>query len=300
MITSVGEVLVDMIAAEEGSLTGVKLFEKHPGGAPANVAVGLARLGVPVSLVSKVGRDPFGDFLVERLRKEGVDVRHVLADGFKHTGVVFVQLKGAKPEFMLYDGVAYFNIRTEELARVPSSDLVHFGTVLFAREPSRSAVFSFLKRVREEGAILSYDVNLRRGLWREEGDMLRDVERAIRMADVIKVGDEEMKYLEQHGVNVISARLVAITMGERGCEIHHGGECVNIPAYPVNPVDTTGAGDAFMAALLAWLWRGGLSLSLNREEIEEMGKFANRIAALSTLSRGAWSVPQVKPQTLLV
>jgi len=292
MITSIGEVLIDMIAVEEGPLEGVKVFEKHPGGAPANVAVGLARLGVPVALVSKVGDDPFGRFLVEKLREEKVDVSNVLIDEVKHTGVTFVQLRGAKPEFMLYDGVAYFNIKPEELIKVPPSDLMHFGSVLFSREPSRSSLFRYLRKARESGAILSYDVNLRRDLWKDERSMIKDVERAVKLADIIKLSDSELSYLERRGIYVFDAPLVAVTKGERGCEIHHDGEHVDVPAYPVKPVDTTGAGDAFTAALLAWLWRGGLSLSLNREEMREMGRFANRVAALSTLRRGAWSVPR--------
>lgn len=134
MIVSIGEVLIDFIATEEGNLKDVKSFEKHPGGAPANVAVGLSRLGVESGLVSKVGDDPFGEFLLERLRDEGVRT-FIARDEEKHTGVVFVQLIGAKPEFILYDGVAYFNLLPEDIPLdvLEKSEAVHFGSVLFAR-----------------------------------------------------------------------------------------------------------------------------------------------------------------------
>lgn len=113
MIFSIGEVLIDFIAKEEGALKDVIEFEKHPGGAPANVSVGLARLGVKCALISKVGADSFGEFLINALEREGVEIKYISQDIEKHTGIVFVQLIGAKPEFILYDGVAYFNMKLD-------------------------------------------------------------------------------------------------------------------------------------------------------------------------------------------
>ncbi len=298
MIASIGEVLIDFIALQEGKLKDVKSFEKHPGGAPANVAVGLSRLGVESALVSKVGDDPFGDFLLERLRKEGVKT-YVLQDAEKHTGVVFVQLIGAKPEFILYDGVAYFNLKEEEIPIdvLMKSEAIHFGTVMFAREPSRSAVFKTLEKLK--GRVpLSYDVNIRPDLWRgREEEMLRDVERALRLAEIVKVGDEELEYLKNNGINVedFDFKLLAVTMGERGSELMSGDAKVHIPAYRVEPVDTTGAGDAFTAALLTGLhYSNLLGDSIDEEHLRKIGRFANLVAAISTTRRGAWSVPKIE------
>ena len=277
----------------------MRSFEKHPGGAPANVAVGLARLGVEGALISKVGEDPFGDFLLERLRKEGVKT-FIARDPEKHTGIVFVQLIGAKPEFILYDGVAYFNLKREDVdaEALGGSELLHFGSVLFAREPSRSTLFSVLGGLKGE-LTLSYDVNIRPDLWRgREEEMLKDIERALKLADIVKLGDGELAYLEGNGVDLESFdfRLVAITKGAEGSELRSGGIRVHVPAYKVEPLDTTGAGDAFMSALLAGLHYSGLLASggLEREELETIGRFANLIASLSTTKRGAWSVPRIE------
>ena len=304
MMVSIGEVLIDFIALQEGKLKDVKSFEKHPGGAPANVAVGLARLGVESALVSKVGDDPFGDFLLERLNEEGVKT-FIPRDPEKHTGVVFVQLIGAKPEFILYDGVAYFNLKPEDVEAVllENAEVVHFGTVLFAREPSRSTVFDVLECLRGK-VPLSYDVNIRPDLWRgREEEMLRDIERALKLADIFKLGDGELAYLEEMGIDLenFDFKLVAITKGAEGSELRSGGVRVHIPAYKVEPVDTTGAGDAFMAALLAGLHYSALPAKegLEREEMERIGRFTNLIAALSTTQRGAWSVPKMEEIALM-
>ncbi|HHI01467.1 carbohydrate kinase [Thermococcus aggregans] len=299
MIYAIGEVLIDFIAKEEGKLKNVKEFEKHPGGAPANVVVGLRKLGIKSGLISKVGADPFGEFLIEALKKEGVETKYIVKDVNKHTGIVFVQLIGAKPEFILYDGVAYFNLKKEEIEWdfTKDAELLHFGSVLFAREPSRSTVFDVLRKVK--GKIpLSYDVNIRLDLWREkEGEMLRDIEEALRLADIVKIGDEELSYLDKNGITLEDFRfdLMAITKGAKGSTIIHKDISVNVPSFKVKPVDTTGAGDAFMAALLASLsYMGKLNkLEFSKEQLEELGSFANLVAALSTTKRGAWSVPNL-------
>ena len=300
MILAVGEILIDFIAQQEGQLKDVGSFEKHAGGAPANVVVALSRLGVPSALISKVGADPFGDFLMEKLGNEGVSTEYILRDYEKHTGVVFVQLIGARPEFILYDGVAYFNIKKDDLSSVDieKADLVHFGSVLFAREPSRSTTLDFLKEARKH-VPLSYDVNIRLDLWKgREEEMFKDIEQGLKLAHIIKIGDEETHYLKEHGINIedFDFRLLAVTKGSRGSELYHEGTEVSISPYRVQPVDTTGAGDAYMAALLASLWhlKKLKTLELSREELEKTGRFANLVAALSTLRRGAWSVPKIE------
>ncbi|WP_297435871.1 carbohydrate kinase [Thermococcus sp.] len=304
MIASIGEVLIDFIALQEGKLKDVKSFEKHPGGAPANVAVGLSRLGVESALVSKVGDDPFGDFLIERLTDEGVKT-FIPRDPERHTGVVFVQLIGARPEFILYDGVAYFNLKPEdvETALLERAEVVHFGSVLFAREPSRSTLFGILEELKGK-VPLSYDVNIRLDLWRgREDEMLQDIERALKLVDIVKLGDGELAYLRDNGISPedFDFKIFVVTLGAEGSELRSGGAGVHIPAYRVEPVDTTGAGDAFMAALLAGLHYSNLlgENSIDEEHLRKIGRFANLVAALSTALRGAWSVPKMEEIVLM-
>ncbi|AEC52587.1 sugar kinase [Pyrococcus sp. NA2] len=292
MMYTIGEVLIDLIAREEGDLGNVRVFEKHPGGAPANVAVGLSRLGIRPALISKVGDDPFGDFLVEKLKEEGVETKFIVKDKERHTGVVFVQLIGAKPQFILYDGVAYFNLKEEDIdwSFLDNAELLHFGSVLLAREPARSTLFKILKRARN--VIVSYDVNIREDLWRGKEDEMTDyINKAIDFANIVKVSEEEFKYIRE-----VEDKLLIITRGERGCTIIWENMKVEVPTFKVTPVDTTGAGDAFMAGFLASLnYMGKLeNFTFSRDELIEAGKFANLVASLSTTKRGAWSAPTLE------
>jgi len=293
--------LIDFIAVEEADLKYVKTFEKHPGGAPANMVVGLRRLNVPSGLISKVGRDAFGEFLVEKLREEGVETRYISYDHERNTGVVFVQLKQAEPSFLLYDHVAYFNLRMDDVDEsfLGMADLLHFGGVLLAREPSRSTSLELTRMARSRGIPTSFDANIRPNLWAGRMDeLIRCMEEALNCADIVKLGRGEKRFLEEHGVDVegFDVKLIAVTKGSEGSELMHAGQRVSIPAYRVEAIDPTGAGDAYMAALLASLYSMNKlrELALNEVELRLAGRFANIVAALSTTRRGAWSVPRVE------
>uniref|UniRef100_UPI0001849D31 Uncharacterized sugar kinase PH1459 n=1 Tax=Pyrococcus horikoshii TaxID=53953 RepID=UPI0001849D31 len=288
LIASIGELLIDLISVEEGDLKDVRLFEKHPGGAPANVAVGVSRLGVKSSLISKVGNDPFGEYLIEELSKENVDTRGIVKDEKKHTGIVFVQLKGASPSFLLYDDVAYFNMTLNDINWdiVEEAKIVNFGSVILARNPSRETVMKVIKKIKGS-SLIAFDVNLRLDLWRgQEEEMIKVLEESIKLADIVKASEEEVLYLENQGVEVKGSMLTAITLGPKGCRLIKNETVVDVPSYNVNPLDTTGAGDAFMAALLVGI------LKLKGLDLLKLGKFANLVAALSTQKRGAWSTPR--------
>lgn len=300
MIFAVGELLIDFIAVEDAALKDVRTFEKHAGGAPANVVVGLRRLNVPSALITKVGKDPLGEFLVESLEREGVDTSYIVFDEERRTGISFVQLRKAKPEFVLYDQVAYFNLRLEDIdfSFMEKADLLDFGGVLFAREPSRTTSFKVVERAKDR-IPLSYDVNIRLSLWhgREEA-MIKDIERGLKLADIVKIGDGEKRFLEDRGINFsdYDIKLLAITLGAEGSILVCEGVKAEVPAYRVSPVDTTGAGDAYLAALLASLYSLGKlkEIRLSEEELRLTGRFANIVAALTTLRRGAWTVPRVE------
>jgi len=301
MIFAVGEVLIDFIAVEDVDLRDVKTFEKHPGGAPANMVVGLRRLNVPSGLISKIGRDDFGEFLVGKLREEGVDTRYIVYDDERNTGVVFVQLKQAEPSFLLYDQVAYFNLRIDEVDKsfLDEADLLHFGGVLLAREPSRSTSLELARMGRSRRLPISFDANIRPNLWRGRLDeLIRCMEDAFGCADIVKLGNGEKKFLEKNGVDLedFDIKLIAVTKGREGSELAHSGISVSVSAYRVEAIDPTGAGDAYMAALLASLYSMNKlkDLTLDEQELRLAGRFANIVAALSTTRRGAWSVPEVR------
>ncbi len=300
MIFAIGEVLIDFIAVEPTDLKDVRTFEKHAGGAPANMIVGLRRLNVPAALISKVGDDPFGEFLIERLREEGVDTRYIIRDPEVHTGVVFVQLKQAQPSFVLYDRTAYFTLRSEEVDKsfLKEAELLHFGGVMLSREPSRSTCFEVVEWARSRGIPISFDVNLRPDLWRNRIDELVEcMGKALGLAEIVKLGEGELRFLEDRGIDLRSfgLKLIAVTKGEKGSELIHEGLRIEAPAERVKAIDPTGAGDAYMAALLAGLYALGKlrDLKLDEDELRLIGRFANIVAGISTTRRGAWSVPRI-------
>jgi len=315
-IAAIGEILIDFIAEQEAPLEDVQSFRKFAGGAPANVVVGIRRLGIPVILISKVGNDAFGQFLIKSLQHEGVDTTYVLKDNEYHTGVVFVQLIGAQPEFILYSDVAYNNIKEDEIPKplIQQLKVLHFGSVLFTQEPSRTAVFKTVEYARNFDVLITYDVNIRKDLWRGRiEDMWTDVLTGVKLSDIVKFSDSEILDLaDELGIRdkktdivldilfKLGPKLIIITKGAKGATFYQKLKrkivVIDIPPYPVTPVDTTGAGDAFMAAVIAGIYgfmktRGYPSLT--KRYLYKLGRFAVIVAALSTLHKGAWSVPKI-------
>jgi len=314
-VAAIGEVLIDFIAKEEGPLEKIKDFEKHAGGAPANVMVGLSRLGVSSGLISRVGDDPFGKFLIGALDSEGVDTSQIQIDKEWHTGVVFVQLQQANPEFILYKNVAYNFISYSEidLKYISKLKVLHFGSVLLREEPSRSTTFKAIQYARTHKVTISFDVNIRKDLWKgKEDKMWEDIQKSVELADIAKFSENEfIEFVSQITnsnntndmqklINIVTSlgpKLIIITQGDKGCLIGQKGFSVHIEPYKVKPIDTTGAGDAFMAAIIAGILtnnRVSRLKNLSDEELKELGKFAVVVAALSTLKKGAWSVPTLR------
>ena len=317
-----GEVLIDMIALEEGNLKDVKAFGRFPGGAPANVAVGLKRLGEDPILISKVGNDPLGDFLRESLEREGLRTDLILRSDNYHTGLVFVQLTGAKPEFFLYTPVAYNDIRYEEVMEKLEgiegfqNVIFHVGTVTLVAEPTRSTQLKLMRELKERGSLISVDLNLRKDLWsgREE-DLWRDVKEIVSLSDILKVSDSELMAIAENIYDLAgelldiaervkelsNLRALLVTAGERGSYLIGDITAFSKPFRVKKVVDTTGAGDAFTSALLKFLAHHDLSELISSEEMASLAlDWANLVAATTVLKRGAWSVPKKEDLPLIL
>jgi fructokinase len=276
----------------------VESFSKRPGGAPANVSVGLARLDAAPAFWTRVGADPFGDFLVDALRDNGVPTDLVERDPDAKTSLAFVSLgEDAEREFSFYrDGTADTRMEPGTLAdeTFAEIDWLHVGGVTLADEPSRSATFDTMRRAGEAGATVSFDPNARPELWTDFSfaDSMRE---AFALADVVKVAPEDLSGMNLSGdggaatisreVCDLGPHTALVTLGGEGAygyatadapwgetEAEHGG-------YEVDPVDTTGAGDAFTAGVVTALSSG--------ESLSEALAFANAVAALTTTAEGA-------------
>ncbi len=292
-----GEYLIDFTPAGVNE-AGMHLYARNPGGAPVNVACGCAKLGVSAGVMTGVSRDPFGVFLRDYLGSLGnVDMRGVKEkDG--PTGLAFVTLgPGGERDFAFFrDGCADTLLAPEDIddALLEECSVFHFSSVSLVRGSAREATFHAASRAKELGKTVSFDINYRAPLWDSEAEARRQVERALGLADIVKVSEEEAVLFggsEEGCAEHFCSRgasLTLVTMGGEGSFFDSGRETGKAEAFAVDAVDTTGAGDCFMGAFLSRFIRSGKRVQeLTGSELQEMLVFANAAGALCTTGYGA-------------
>ena len=283
-IVAVGEALWDVFPDE-----------RHPGGAPTNVAFHAARLGDRSSIVTRVGEDEAGEQLVAFLREHGVDTSLVQRDPTRPTGTVSVHFQQGEPCYTITTDVAwdYVSATDEARERVCSADAVCFESLSQRHEVSRRAIHRLLEDARGQ-ALIVFDVNLRPPF--VSADVLRS---SLRVADVVKLGASERDHvcsllgrsdLERWLTHEVGVQAVCVTRGANGASLSTKSENVDVPGVNVDTSsgDAVGAGDAFLAALTHHLVRGA--------DMDTTLKFANRYAALVATKRGA--MPALPPSEL--
>lgn len=295
-VVAVGEILMDLIATRNTiSLFDAPAFTPLPGGAPANVAVGVRRLGGTAAFLGKVGRDDFGMGLRALLQREGVEVRGLRDDPARLTTVAFVALSAShEPRFAFFAG-AHTNLTIADLDRalLREARIVHGGSVALAHEPARAATLAAWAIARQQGAICAYDVNWRPMLWPDATVGVALARQPLALVDVVKLNADELRLLAgQEDLHAAletlatTASLVVVTLGAQGCLYRFQGTISAIAAPSVaTVVDTTGAGDAFMAALLAGLPEH--PAKLGADVVGAIIARACRAGALSTMRAGA-------------
>jgi len=299
---TIGELLIDFVSTTvDLPLEECPAFHKAPGGAPANVAVGLAKLGVEAGFIGKVGDDPFGRFLKRTLEEHGVDTSNLLLDKGVRTTLAFVANRSdGRKEIAFYRHPgADMMLRPEEIdpEYIASADLLHFGSVSLSRSPSREATLKAVRIAREKGLFISYDPNLRLNLWEGPREAKYWIWEAMPFAHVAKLAEEEWEFitdtpsLEEGSERILEAgpKLVVVTRGEKGCYFDNGKARGYVEGFEVDVVDPLGAGDSFVAAMLYALMErdlmGRLS-ELGEAELREVMRFANAAGALATLKVG--------------
>lgn len=293
-----GEALIDMFPTEPGRLADVETLRRAAGGAPANVAVGLARLGAPPLLWTRLGDDPFGEHLADVLEANGVHDDLVAVDDQRKTAHTLVaEDPDADQSFTFFkEGTATF---TMEPGAVPEQRLaevewVHIGGVLLCSEPARSAMFDLVERASDHGCTVSFDPNTRADLWPDESVLAETIERTLGYADVVKTDRDDLDFLlgEPGSLEDVADAIadygphtVFLTRGGEGAyaratpDAPWGGTTVERPAFDVEVVETTGAGDAFLAGSIAGLRETG--------SLAEAVRFAAAVGALATTETGA-------------
>jgi fructokinase len=307
-VLALGELLIDFTPhgiSENGNV----LFERNPGGAPANVLATLSRLGAKTAFIGKVGRDAFGTFLDDTLKKNGIDTSGLQFSDRVNTTLAFVQLTQAGDRsFSFYrDPGADTELEEAEISEdlIRSAKIFHFGSLSLTNEPSRSATYKALDIAKRNGLMVSYDPNLRPSLWKslkEAADMIKS---GLPYADIIKLSEEELEFITgekdlvkgSEMLEDMGIKLILVTLGPKGTFYRHSGATGQLCTYDTKIVDTTGAGDAFLGAALYRL--RGMSPAelpgLGRAEIESLVDFANAAGALAASKKGAISaVPEMR------
>ncbi|MFN8377937.1 MAG: PfkB family carbohydrate kinase [Anaerolineae bacterium] len=292
-ILCMGELLIDFVALESGVTVGdASGFVKAPGGAPANVAVAAARLGLQAGFIGQVGDDPFGRYLAGVLEADGVDVRGLRFSPDARTALAFVSLgPGGERSFVFYrNPSADMLMRPEDvdLSLVDSCRIFHYGSITLIGEPVRSATLATVRRAKAGGKLISYDPNLRMSLWPTAEAAKTGMLLGMQDADVVKVSQEELEFLtEQSHAGALwrdGMKLIIVTHGADGATLYTPRERFTSPGFAVESVDTTGAGDSFVAALLSGMLMYGDEFD---RHLPEIARFANAVGAITTTKKGA-------------
>lgn len=286
-----GDAVVDLIPDGENH------YLKCPGGAPANVAVGVSRLGVEAGFIGRVGNDPLGKFMREVLQAENVSVENMILDDNHRTSTVVVGLDNGERSFtfMVNPSADQF-LEIGDLPEFSQGDFLHCCSIALINDPSRSTTIEAICRVKQAGGYVSFDPNLRESLWKSLDEMKSVVNSVVSMADILKFSEEELTLLTdtdslEEATKTITAqypeKLIIITLGKDGAIYHFNGKSQIVAGKALKPIDTTGAGDAFVSGLLAGLantpdWKDETAL------VEVIRK-ANASGALATTAKGAMS-----------
>jgi len=295
-VVSLGEALIDMIPLDATNMT----YRKSPGGAPANVAVGVARLGSRSSFVGKVGDDVLGTFLRQTLHDCGVDTRQIILTDEARTGLVFVELTadGERDFTFFVNPSADFFLHEREIDEdfIRLHKILHFGSISLIRDPAKTATVKAVHDARKHGLIISYDPNLRLGLWENPTQARNTIVEMFPHVDVLKVSEEELVFLTgqqsiEAGVDALKdygIPLIFVTRGSEGSVAFCRNGKVVVPAMKVEAVDTTGAGDAYVSGILFSLDRyEGNWQDVTLSELERWVRFASVSGGLAASTQGA-------------
>lgn len=299
-----GELLIDFCSTKaDVSLAEAPAFAKAPGGAPANVAVGLKRMGVSSGFLGAVGDDPFGRFLADILRREGVDVSRMPFIPGVRTTLAFVAVRSdGKQDFTFYRHPgADMRLAPEHVDEqyLGAARALHYGSISRIDESPRAATDKACRIARERGLLVSYDPNLRRALWPDDDLAREQIRRGFEGATVAKVSEEEWEFITgttdlaggAKGMFDAGVRLVVRSEGARGASFVTRRAGGHVDGFQVEPVEFTGAGDAFVACLVCRLlepWSRGVKPDeLDEATLRRFVRDANAVGALTTTKPGA-------------
>ena len=312
-VLALGELLIDF--TENGiSGQGNTIFEANPGGAPCNVMAMLNKLGHKTAFMGKVGVDVFGNKLKAVLDEVGIDTSALVMDADVRTTLAFVQtFADGDRDFSFYRNPgADMMLKEEELKTdmFSACEIFHFGTLSMTHDEVRRATKKAIALAKENGALVSFDPNLRPPLWPSLDLAKEQVAYGLGQCDILKISDNEIQWFTgkedyDEGIAVLQETyhipLILLSLGREGSRAYYKGLRVEkAPYLQENTIETTGAGDTFGGSCLHFVLKYGLD-NLDEEKLLEMLSFANGAASLITTRKGALKVmPEVDEVNKLI
>lgn len=301
-VVALGELLVDF--TENGMSAQMNpVFEANPGGAPCNVLSMLQKLGNKTAFIGKVGKDSFGEMLGDVVAEQGIDTKNLIKDAEVPTTLAFVQTApDGDRSFSFYrnPGADMLLKETEiDVSLLKSTLIFHFGSLSMTAQGVEATTKMAVETARSAGALISFDPNLRPPLWDSLDAAKEKISYGISRCQILKISDDEIAFLTgstnvDEGVAKIQERyhtpLIFATMGKQGSRAYHSGNRVECgPFLNEDTIETTGAGDTFMACVLHGILKYGLD-GLDTQKLYDMLEFANAAASIITARKGALKV----------
>lgn len=297
-----GEVLYDFISTTVGAgLAGSTLFEKKPGGSPFNIAVGMARLGLPTAFLVKVGADEFGNALQKLMLSENISPKFIVTGTGQNTTLAMAALdKAGKPEFRFYrDHAADVSLTPDEVNEISPEEigLFQFGSIALVDEPAATTYMETFKTVKKLGITTSLDPNIRPLYVDGNEAYAKRIRSLLDKVDILKMSDDDLFWLSgkrsiDEAVNELplnKSGVVVITEGAHGATAFYKKERFRLAGFPVTVAETTGCGDSFMAGFIAKFMSAtsGNIEELTPDIIKDSMRYANACAAIVATRFGA-------------
>ncbi|MCG7339929.1 carbohydrate kinase [Staphylococcus sp. ACRSN] len=310
-LLAIGEALIDFIPnTTDSKLKDVEGFSRQVGGAPCNVACTTTKLGGNAEMITRLGDDAFGDLIVETIEAIGVKTNYLKRTTEANTALAFVSLtKDGERDFSFYrkpSADMLFKAQDVEDIDVTENDILHFCSVDLVESPMKQAHKALIEKVQKAGGTIVFDPNVRLPLWESEADCKNAIHEFLPLANVVKISDEELSFVtglkdEEKAIQWLfqgNVQVVIYTKGPEGAVLFFkDGTVIDKKGVKVKAVDTTGAGDAFIGALISRLVTSEKTdvIQQLKEEGESILTFSNYVAATVTTKYGAIdSLPDLK------
>ncbi len=299
-IFCIGELLIDMVCVDNKGLKNGESFEKKAGGAPANVAASISKLEGNAYFLGQVGADFFGKYLIELLEDLKINTEMAVSKGSTTIALVGIDENGERNFDFLRGSDGEYSFGNINLAKIDKSDIIHFGSATgFLDGELKKTYFKLLEHAKANNIYVSFDPNYRDALITSDKlkGFVEDSITFLKSSDFTKLSDEELFLLTNEkdiatGVNKLhelGVKVVTITLGSKGTYLSVNGENEVIPSIKIKQVDSTGAGDAFVGAVLKQMADIEDNQNISFEKWKDIITFANKVGAITCTNYGAIS-----------